>query len=63
MLIMISVFIGCMVTGITPEQKNTERRKPGTNVDNEYMPRSILTWFHGGVCDHRIDICKMNSYC
>ena len=43
MFIIISVFIGWIVTGITPEQKNTERRKPGTNVDIVYMLRSMLT--------------------
>ena len=44
MLTMISVFIGWIVTGITPERKNTERRKPGTIADIDYMLRSILTW-------------------
>ena len=44
LMIMISVFNGWTITGITPEQKNTERRKPGTIIGIENMLRSILTW-------------------
>ena len=40
---MISASNGWTITGITPERKNTERRKPGTIADIDYMLRSILT--------------------